>query len=95
MQSPWQMTRKEWEAEVEKARPNTAQSRLTKHSGAQAVARYERMQFLKDGAQSADPALVRVQHRDVIAKALAEGQPVPAAVLADYPEMGVKGADGR
>ena len=81
------MTCREWEAEVEKARPNIAQSKFTRSSGSTAVQRYQRMQFLKYGARTVDPAFIRVKHVDVIIKALADGQPVPAEVLADYPEL--------
>ncbi|CEE62073.1 Helicase. putatve [Xanthomonas citri pv. citri] len=38
-------------------------------------------------AEITDRLNTRVSHRDVIDKALAEGQPVPQAVLADYPDL--------
>ncbi|GAB0154621.1 DEAD/DEAH box helicase [Marinobacterium sp. BA1] len=43
---PWEMTRKEWESEREKVRPNTGQTRFTKHSANEAVRNHERLMFL-------------------------------------------------
>lgn len=85
MKQPWQMTRKEWEAERAKATPNTAQSNYTRNSGSEAVRKFERFMFLRYGARPSDGYAVR--HRDVIAKALSERRDVPAEVMADYPDL--------
>lgn len=83
-EQPWQMTRKQWDIEREKIRPNVAQSNFTRASGSQSVQRHNRLIFLLYGCHSTERY---IQHRDVIAKALSERQPVPAHVLADYPEL--------
>lgn len=81
---PWQMTRREWDSEIDKARPNIAQSNFTKASGSEALRRLDRLMFLKYGHFA---STISTTHRDVIVKALAEGQPVPAEALADYPQL--------
>lgn len=90
------MTRQEWEAAREANRPNTAQSNFTRASGSEAVRNMERLEFLFYGVKIVDfedPRLYQ-RHRAVIAKALAEGKPVPAAVLAEYPELATAGGCG-
>jgi len=108
---PWEMTRAEWEAAREQARPNNAQSNYTRASGSEAAARISTVESLLYGVYDDAQAQLKsavageieltpdqveslmerintpVQHRDVIAKALREGQPVPDNVLTEYPDL--------
>jgi hypothetical protein len=81
MKQPWQMTRKEWEQEREAIRPETFGS-STKHGGALALRRHQRLTFLLYGCVDPDGPIF---HKDVVKKALDEGKPVPKKVLKDYP----------
>ena len=55
---PWQMTRKQWDAEREACRANIVQSNFTRASGSQAVARMERLEFLMFGVNDEAKAIV-------------------------------------
>lgn len=89
MKQPWEMTSNEWERAREENRPEYFGS-STKHGGAEAAARLERLEFLLDGVEVPfDPTFGfggprPVRHQDVVASAVARGCPVPAEVLAEY-----------
>lgn len=96
--APWQMTRGEWEqavaqgddARVSRLRDDVtkwAQERLDLHEGGNAPLSEA------DLAEVMDRLNTPVTHLDVIEKALAEGKEIPAAVMADYPDMEI--ADER
>jgi hypothetical protein len=84
---PWQLTAKEWgKAKDEAATPNHMSVSPSEH--ARLVAETDRLHF---GVKNPyDPDLGRslpVSHKDVVAAAVAAGKPVPAEVLADYPDL--------
>ena len=91
---PWQMTAKEWNEAKDANRPSFhADMNPRSKTGAAQAERIKRQQFLNYGvehrATKENPYgdTERVQHREVIEKALREGKPVPANVLAEYPDL--------
>lgn len=95
IKKPWQMTRKEWEAAI-----SVVTNKGARRGISAAVQRTRELERLLDGVcewrkkqlpQSASSDEIEstdgaVFHRDVIAKALSEGKPVSAEVVAEYPE---------
>ncbi|MBL8420971.1 MAG: hypothetical protein JNK92_10075, partial [Dechloromonas sp.] len=79
---PWQMTRHEWYSAKNNDRAETFGAAGKRNGAAETAARIERKARLNYGvAETGEP----VDHRQVIEKAMAEGKPVPATVLATYP----------
>lgn len=56
---PWQMTRSEWAAERERVTPDTAQSRWTRGSASQAIAKMERLLWLLYGIGDKERAILK------------------------------------
>lgn len=88
---PWQMTRREWDAAWDAVRPDDSGAGR-RASRSQTAATLEEHARLKMGlGDIVDPdgilAPRRPYHRDVIEHALRIGKPVPAEVLADYPDL--------
>ena len=85
---PWMMTRDEWQNEIDKNKPETAQSRPTKRDKSEALARARRLAFLHAGVDAPwDPEfreIRRITHRDVILKAMSEGKDVRRAGISAY-----------
>lgn len=88
--APWQLTRVQWEqalAENGGSRDllfdvaQWAHDKLAAHESGQDVMN------AADLAEVTDRINTPVTHRDVLEKALAEGKEIPAAVMADYPDM--------
>lgn len=99
IKQPWQMTAKEWTQEKEKLRPNAQgtggggfQTNIGKSKrGAENAAQkmQEGFAFLNYGIKDKNIEGLQLppSHEDVIQKALLEGKPVPAEVLAEYPDL--------
>jgi hypothetical protein len=95
MRQPWQMGEREWLAEIARVTMSSCPSECPTPKHASGVVRLlERKAFLKFYLQArvydrCQPGEITrpVRHRDVIAQALAEGMPVPADVLAEYPDL--------
>jgi hypothetical protein len=84
------MTRAEWEA-LRRAASAAELMALKTPSGSQKQAQFlwgtpERIR-LEYGAEPRKRGLPIVEHESVVRKALAEGKPVPAEVLAEYPDL--------
>lgn len=71
LKEPWQLTKEEWDRERESCRANTAQSKFTRASGAEAVRRFEKLQWLCYGLGYPDR---NVTWHDVRGKASSEGK---------------------
>lgn len=103
---PWEMTADEWIAEKDKVRPNaqgtggggyqTNIGKSVKGAERSADVMVKRLNELNYGVKKIDPdtrMAEPIAHRDVIAKAVAEGKPVPPEVLKDYPDLAGKPAE--
>lgn len=90
---PWQMTRQEWYDEKGKYEVQGIGYEATRKSGANAtnarIAAKERLNYGVEG-EIGKYGREAVDHKEVIQKALSEGKPVPANVLADYPNLARK-----
>lgn len=112
MLAPWQLTKQQWEEELNAAHPGNAPfGRATRSAGNELAHRMGERDRLRYGVHDAIKqqlsqvsagtlvlprftqlrllAISRrpVTHERVIRKALQEGQPVPAHVLVDYPNL--------
>lgn len=98
---PWQMTSKEWdEAHVAIVVPGNARERHSAQSVAARIGEQSRLAYgvtawwhqrAVAGDMEARQFVLdqrRVEHRDVILKALAEKKPVPLRVIEEYPDLG-------
>jgi hypothetical protein len=98
---PWQMTASEWGKEFDKTKADwtggqdtggaagMGRSTSEKGLGNRAKANFARQDFLKMGLKDRDVEGLKIpaRHADVIAEAVKQGKPVPAEVLADYPDL--------
>lgn len=84
IKKPWQMTRKEWEAAISVVTNKGARRGIS--TAVQRTCELERLLPQSASSDEIESTAGAVFHRDVIAKALSEGKPVPAEVLAEYPE---------
>ena len=86
---PWQMTRSEWYTEKNKFQAETFDTNNKRSGAAASIARIQAREHLNYGVQGAIGEMGRepVDHKQVIEKALTEGKPVPANVLATYPDL--------
>ena len=90
---PWELTRSEWTAakgELRLAGTGADVGRTGPRALDQRIANLERFNFGVEGGLGATGRLP-VDHKAVIRKALAENQPIPENVLAEYPDL-VRGA---
>jgi hypothetical protein len=83
---PWQLTRAEWDAQVEALRPDAAGAACRRAWHPQNVLELMFWRYYLPHRVSGDLSSPPT-HRDVIAQALAEGRDVPAHVRAEYPEL--------
>ncbi len=65
-EQPWKMTKKQWNAERERIRPNVAQSNFTKASGSQAATSMKRLEWLTYGAKKDAQDKLRAAERGEI-----------------------------
>jgi hypothetical protein len=80
---PWEMDHKEWNDARTSFDPGSFREDLTP----QQYAGIDRLEY---GVKSPRSKSGVITHYDVIKKALSENKPVPAAVLADYPDLAAK-----
>jgi hypothetical protein len=96
---PWQMTAREWDAEWNRARPDPsgqgggAGRESNRKAGpgnvSRAIDTHARLKMGLGDIHDPDGEMAPrgARHREVIEAALAAGKPVPAHVLADYPDL--------
>lgn len=92
----WQMTRDEW-GKAHSAANKAESNALKSFSGSPKQKEYAwgtperiRLEYGVEARPIRKNGVPIVEHRGVIEKALAEGKPVPAEVLADYPDLAAK-----
>jgi hypothetical protein len=101
---PWEMTRREWDDEWDRVRPDPSgqgggggRERNQKRGPGnvnRSIAEHERLKMGLGDVIDPDGEMAPrgARHREVIEAALAAGKPVPARVLADYPDLAAKAA---
>jgi hypothetical protein len=82
---PWQMSRKEWNDAKINDRAETFGSAGKRNGANETIARIARKEKLDYGITNSDGE--RVDHKEVIEKAIKEGRAVPDNVLEDYPDL--------